>query len=785
LTWLADARWLGLLAEYAVKTTAVLLLAVVFARLMHRKSAALRHFILSVFLVGLLLVPLVPSLHWGWETSLLPASAPAADESPAPEAVVRQGIAVESGIDRAEALPWLVAVEDRAAGSPPAIVRAAAPSTHAPGRLRNLLPKIWAAGLAVLLLRLLVGLAGAVRLSREARPLDDSAWQRLIFRFLSTVALRRRVRLKSHERIGVPLTWGIIRPVILMPDDSRNWDEDRRSSALFHEMSHIKRVDFAVMLLVRLSLAAFWFNPLSWAVFGMLKREQEKACDELVLRAGIKPSAYAASLLAFRRARRLTWNPAPALLGMFGANGMNDRLSAILRQKLTFKEIKMRTRIILTVIIVFVVALVGSARPAAPAPDREVSAAAAAPASATTVAEPAQAPQSVQEPSAVAPSQEAQEKQTAQEKAEAQERQKQKEEQKKKEVAAEKEAQEAKTVIVTTRKSKGGELEITVTEGDKAKTIVLDHPVVIESGEAGHAITLTLDGQEIVLKKGDQVRILAKDGTPMPLKEGEAWTVAGKAPAALRVKEKDGEGVIVYKFTPRPKTVKEFKVVAPEAAVATPAPPAPAGAPVPPAPPERVRIVTAPEARIVVGLGEREEEIQKKLRAIQERLNKLMEQKPDVREDLKSVQESLEELSERLEKTSKALEKIEVLGAKAPTAYTIVEPEVVTGAAAKIVVGEARKGDVAGIVSGDERGSSIFFKAREGLKDKAVYEKAVARIKKELPEGYTLDSKLDEESGTVTIKIKPPKGSQASDELLKKLLNVLKEELVKEPAAKR
>ena len=68
------------------------------------------------------------------------------------------------------------------------------------------------------------------------------------------------------------------------------------------------------MLLSRLSRALFWFNPLSWLVFRMMKKEQEKACDELVLKAGIKPSTYAENLLSIRDSVPVHWSPPAAVL---------------------------------------------------------------------------------------------------------------------------------------------------------------------------------------------------------------------------------------------------------------------------------------------------------------------------------------------------------------------------------------------------------------------------------------------------------------------------------------
>jgi beta-lactamase regulating signal transducer with metallopeptidase domain len=838
LAWFADARWLGLLAEYSIKTTAVLSLAIVLAFLLRRRSAALRHFVLSVFLVGLILMPLLPSLHWGWETRLLPARAVVKNEATALETGARIGIFVEPTVGARGGAPDLTLTAHRAAGPRPADDRTASPPAPK-SPLTNLLPKVWAAGLIVLLLRLALGLAGAVRLSREACPLDDSVWQRLISRFLSTVALKRRVRLKSHRRIAIPLTWGVIRPVILMPDDSRNWDEDRRSSALFHELSHVKRIDFAVMLLVRLSLAAFWFNPLSWVVFGMLKREQEKACDELVLRAGIKPSTYAASLLAFKRAAGLSWNPSLALLGMFGGPGINDRLAAILRQKLTFKEIRMRTRIILTVAIVLFVSLVGSARPAAPAPDRQAAATAAVQPPAPAAVQPAVAPQSIQETAAVAQSQEAQKKQEAEKKKEAEK------------AAAKEKAEAAKqgVIVLTRREVSPGRFSLVVSEGDKVKNVVLEHPIIIESGEPDKTVTLKIDGKDVVLKEGEQLRLVAKDGQLTFPTEGEAAGDDKETSVILKFERGGGNKVVTYVYpveavkapkafspetftviepgkkyyvysvtkrreaAPEAKAVKELKVVAPEAIAAPVAVTAPGTASVIVTAPVTASVAVAPsvtvevveagdkaktydvvyapyaaaEAAYAVAPGEAasRKELRQKVQEIQEQLNQLVERKPEIREDLKAVEESLKALSEQLEKTSRELKKVKVYAGGYPEGYTIVKKERKGEAYAEAYAEGGGKPGALGIVGelGND-GATIFYKSGGGLKDKAAYERVVADVKKVLPEGYSLESKLEEESGTLTLKIKAPEGAKDIEGVVKKVLAVLKDELRKKPNGK-
>lgn len=516
--WFAAAGTLGLIAEYFLKTTAVLTLALLAAAASRRRPAAFRHFVLSFALVGLLLLPLLSLAPVGWRTSLLPAR-PAGPGTgtliPAQHVVTGAqalGLDVQSlppGVVRLPELP-LASI----AGGPAGAATSRLPAAGA-DPLNSLLAVLWGAGLIVLFLRLAVGLAGAVKLTAQGTALGDPAWRVLLERFKALVSLRRNIRLKSHPEVLVPLTWGWRKPVVLMPAGADAWTEEQRSSALFHELSHVKRADFLVMLLVRTSLAAFWFNPLCWVVYRELRKEQEIACDELVLRAGIRPSTYAASLLAFRRSAGFRWNPSAALLGMLGRSSFHERLAAILKQKLTFKEVKMKTKIMLASAIVLAVALVGTARPAAGTEKNVVETAiveTAAPAPASlAVAPPASAAQEKQAEKAVV-----QEKET--EKAKAAEKAKEAEK-------AEKEKAIEKKIVITTKDGTKTPIEITITEGDTVKTLVLDKPLTITSGKDGHVLILTSEGKEIQVLEGEPLRLEIRGGKIELMKEGKALKV--------------------------------------------------------------------------------------------------------------------------------------------------------------------------------------------------------------------------------------------------------------------
>jgi len=818
MAWAADSRWLGLLAEYLIKTTAVLSLALAVAALLRRRSAALRHFVLSAFLVGLVLLPLLPSLPTGWETRWLPArpaaqrAAPAARNSEALW-VVGEPLAIAEATGTAEPLSGRseagIPVASRMADAgvrPRATEGVPAAGIRAALIVEKLLPLAWSAGLLVLLFKLALGLAGAARLSREGSPLDDSAWDLLLRRFLAMVTLRRRVRLKSHGRVAVPMTWGVVRPVVLFPEDSRDWDEGRRSAALFHELSHVKRADFAVMLLVRLSLALFWFNPLVWAVFRRLRREQEKACDELVLKAGIKPSAYAASLLLFRRPAAGAWGPSAALLGMSAGSSLNERLAAILKQKMTFKEITMRNRVILTMAIISLVSLIGSARPAAQT--------AAAPAAAASVAA---APAPVQEAAVVSPEKQATEKE-------------------KQAAQAEKKAKEkeklTKTIVISTSEAKEGQILITVSEGDKTKTLVLDDPVILEAGGSGESVTLRLDGKDIVLKKGEKLTLVSKGSSVKLIQEGEVHEHAVGVPVVVKVGPTGAETVII-KEAPEGVTVKEVYITpkgvaavptAP-AAPAVPAPldaPAPAAAPTPQAaPPAPVKVTTyeiANDGKIYTivlsprqphppyppavaysvvpayGIDVSRKEIREELQGIQEQLKQLEKRRPDLEKDLSGIEESLAALSKKLEKVAARLDAYKVanwapaehFSSEAPAEHiTIMGKDAAAGEAVGVVYsGAAEKAHVVSVTRGEVGAITVIYKTGEVLKDEAAVARAVDKVKRALPQGYTVEPKADKESGALTLKIKAPDGQKVDEGLAKKIVSILVEELKKDPGGK-
>jgi beta-lactamase regulating signal transducer with metallopeptidase domain len=747
MTSLAEFGWLSLFAEYLIKSTLVLVLALVLAALFRRRSASLRHFVLWLSLAGLLLLPIASSLGIGWKTVLLPARAartlpiqtlPAPkipDEEIRGRMIQRDALLLEAGPATVLERPGYAGMGAGDSGDTPWRDAPAAGQ-----RLKSALPLLWATGLFVLLFRLAAGLFGAFRLTREGRPVTDPIWRALLERLLAAIRLQRKVRLKSHPEVLTPLTCGLFKPVVLVPAGHDGWTEEQRSSALIHELSHIKRADFLVMVLVRLSQAAFWFNPLTWVVLRRLKKEQEQACDELVLRAGVRPSTYAANLLFFKSSANSRLGHFAALLGLFGAGkcAFNERLAAILKQKLTLKEVKMKTKILLSGAVILMLAIVGMARPAGPGaaiPAPVVAFSAAG----SSVTEPATI---IRETFASSSSSSALAENTAAEPSQPEEGKiKEPAQEKKAEPQAEpKNKEEKRSIVITTKKGHERQLEITITSGDKVKTITTDKPVIIKRGAGGEVHIVTPEGKDLEVIAGEPLRLEITGDNLKLVKEGKM------------VKEgKEAEDVFVV-VEPHIKLGKMEKVGG-----------------------KTVHVVVEPRIKVRPHVAfvteDKDNEILEKVRDIREKLKEVKEAKLDIQE----VEKALDELQAELEESKKASE-VTLVTSKEPEFLTIVREEGEGETAEPVIIEEGSPKDTIRIIA-DKKGSfTLTCWTDSGEEGRNAYEKIVAGVKKELPEGYALEPAFDEDSGRVTLKITGPSGKTAPKDLIKKLVRTIKEQ---------
>ena len=191
------------------------------------------------------------------------------------------------------------------------------------------LSAVYVAGVALLLVRLVLEPLALGRLTRASRDVTDAAWRRLRDDAAAHLRVSRTVRLVYGERDVMPLTFGTIAPTIVLPASADEWTDDRRRAVLLHELAHVARRDCLVQRIAACACALYWPHPGVWWAAKRLRTERELACDDRVLAAGAAARDYAGHLLDIAHAFRAAPAPATAL-GMARPRQLERRLLAIL-----------------------------------------------------------------------------------------------------------------------------------------------------------------------------------------------------------------------------------------------------------------------------------------------------------------------------------------------------------------------------------------------------------------------------------------------------------------------
>jgi TonB family protein len=229
------------LISVAIKSTVLLAAGLLSLRLLSGRDAAVRHLVCLVALVSAALAPFLAlwSPHW----SLL-ISVPAGLHG------TGSGNGVATG-----AFSWPI-----------------------------MLAAIWALGAFVMTARSVGGWIVLLRARRRSTHFTNG-----------DVA---EVRIAD---VSTPLTCGAWRPLILLPAGAADWDDLQLRAVLLHESAHVLRRDCLAKYIAQATRALLWWNPLAWMTAARLNREQELACDDVVLSAGVAADFYANLLLDVAR----------------------------------------------------------------------------------------------------------------------------------------------------------------------------------------------------------------------------------------------------------------------------------------------------------------------------------------------------------------------------------------------------------------------------------------------------------------------------------------------------
>ena len=360
------ASFLSFLLDVSLKSLPIFAAAWLVCLGLRRASAASRHALRVVTVLSLLYLPAFCILLPRWSVPVLPASAQHHAQTSAPvvsrveEVAPRQPLATEQ--------PPTTGVGKLSPQASPATGSAASMSSHAPSlsasvvslplpaapvvanprpitsttrrpaftpTMTQLILATWLAGVLMILARALIGIVAARRLVRRCQkaisgPLVDAVEQaRATLGFSYGVAVWED---SSGTEVIVPMTFGLLRPVVLLPYGAASWPAERLRVVMLHEIAHVKRRDWLTTMLAEVTCALYWFHPLVWLSSHRLRAESEQACDDLVLTSGVQAVDYADHLLEIVRGLTGRRGSMRAVVTMAQERDLTGRLKTILAE---------------------------------------------------------------------------------------------------------------------------------------------------------------------------------------------------------------------------------------------------------------------------------------------------------------------------------------------------------------------------------------------------------------------------------------------------------------------
>jgi TonB family protein len=314
---------LAFLVACCAKATVLLAGAWLIVVVLRQRSSALRHHVWTAAILASLALPFFAMLLPAWHSTTLGSAATLWNPAHANAGSSISHTIPSSIINVTGALPFF-------------------------DRLAGLALLVWAVGFSFALLRLVTGLARLAWVSAHAKPLFDEDWICSVLQLSKFHKISRPIRLlQCNSSTAMPLTWGIFRPVIVLPSSAAQWPEDRRCVVLSHELAHISRHDWSLQICAEFARSIYWFHPLVWLAAARLRQESEGACDDAVLPSGVAPSQYASQLLDLARTLENSGRAWSTALAIARPSNLERRFAAMLNPSIDRSRLSSRIKLLI------------------------------------------------------------------------------------------------------------------------------------------------------------------------------------------------------------------------------------------------------------------------------------------------------------------------------------------------------------------------------------------------------------------------------------------------------
>ena len=264
----------------AAKSVLIAGAVLILLRLMRSRSASERSWVAHIGLAAIMVLPLallLPQIH-----------------VPAPP-FMEQAAPVETS---APALSAVTAKESARPASTIPATGSEAVTAPAPSIDWAFWAYVIPAGL--LLLLTLTALLRLVLLKAKANVLVEPSWLSALAHAQRRMGFKYGTALLTSDELSSPISWGLVRPVILLNSEAAN-AKGEAEAIIAHELAHVAHLDWLKLLLARVTVSLFWYNPLVWLLAREAHQLREEAADDAVLASNVEDTEYAKLLVGIAR----------------------------------------------------------------------------------------------------------------------------------------------------------------------------------------------------------------------------------------------------------------------------------------------------------------------------------------------------------------------------------------------------------------------------------------------------------------------------------------------------
>lgn len=212
-----------------------------------------------------------------------------------------------------------------------------------------LLVNIWLVGAALFLFRLGSNFSALKSLRKSAKIDISDYWTRFAHQQKNSMGITRTLSILVSKDIQCPITFGSIKPIILIPASLVLYLTPAQLEAIItHELAHIKRNDYLHNIIQSAMEAIFFYHPCFWWINAYVREQRENACDDMAIQAGIDPKD-----LAYGLAEVLNHAQEPAPEMALAAGSRNHPTLTRIKRMLGFENQKPKFPSIISYTMIF------------------------------------------------------------------------------------------------------------------------------------------------------------------------------------------------------------------------------------------------------------------------------------------------------------------------------------------------------------------------------------------------------------------------------------------------